>query len=97
MQLMSRQINSLVKLHSLIASKIEIELGKMMAGGENTIVWSSNRARHFVCLELLILLVVESRKHTISIYIYLRSDGVINREEKRSSRRLLSRMARSQA
>jgi hypothetical protein len=61
-----------------------------MAGGENTI------AGHFVCLEHLILLVVGRRKHTISIYMYVRSDGKVNREEKPSSRHFCwSRMTRA--
>jgi hypothetical protein len=56
-----------------------------MAGGENTIAWSTNR-EHFVCLELLILLVMESCKHTISICMVLRSDGGGERGKKPSNR-----------
>jgi hypothetical protein len=62
-----------------------------MAGGENTIAWSTNR-EHFVCLELLILLVMESCKHTISICMVLRSDGGDKRGKKPSSRLCWSRM-----
>jgi hypothetical protein len=59
-----------------------------MAGGENTIAWFSN------CGALCLPGALDSpgggkAEHTISIYMYLRSDGKVNREENPSSRRLL--------
>jgi hypothetical protein len=81
---MSREINSLI---ASIRNRAEEN-----DGGRPKHNRMAFNCEHFVCLELLILLMMESCKHTISICMVLRSDGGDKRGKKPSSRLCWSRM-----